>query len=336
MKIAIDCRYVGRSGIGRVCEGVLDNLDYAQNDYYLIGDREKLKKYPAAELVDDLTDPYSVKGLFSFPKKLNKTCGALVIPNFLIPFGVKIPVISVMHDLIFLDEDYAVRGTVDKFVKKFLLKRGMKKSAKVACVSGFTRSRCEKHFAKYAKKCFVDYPGLSENVLNFTPTGESKRDAVVFVGNVKANKGLDILLSAFEKTEGLTLKIIGERDSFLTGVSFDEDRYKNVIFTGRISDEELFAEVSAAKCLVQPSRYEGFGSPPLEALWLGTPTVLSDIPVFREIYGELPVRFFGAEEELSALLNASLLRISCREKITEKYTYRKFTQMLLGVLEEVY
>ena len=29
MKIALDCRYIGRSGIGRVCKGIADNLDYA-------------------------------------------------------------------------------------------------------------------------------------------------------------------------------------------------------------------------------------------------------------------------------------------------------------------
>jgi len=37
---------------------------------------------------------------------------------------------------------------------------------------------------------------------------------------------------------------------------------------------------------VYPSLYEGFGIPPLEAMSLGCPVVLSDIPVFREIFGD--------------------------------------------------
>lgn len=335
MNIAIDCRYVGRSGIGRVCEGILDNLDYSANNYYLIGGAEKLKKYPAARIIDDATDPYSVKGLLSFDKSLNKECSALIIPNFLVPFGVKIPVYSVMHDLIFLDEKYAVRGFADFFIKRFLLKRGMKKSRKIACVSGFTLSRCQVHFPKYAHKCYVNYAGLSQNVKEYAVanTAAQKGEYVVFVGNVKENKGLDVLLSAFEKTEGLTLKIIGERGKFLTGADIDEKKYSNARFTGRISDGELFAEVSAAKYLVQPSRYEGFGSPPLEALWLGTQPVISDIEVFREVYGELPVKFFGGAEDLAQKIMSPPDKFDCREKIDEKYSYKKFTDKILGFIQ---
>lgn len=45
MKIAIDCRYIGKSGIGRVLEGFLDNLDFSRDEYCLIGDKSKLEKY---------------------------------------------------------------------------------------------------------------------------------------------------------------------------------------------------------------------------------------------------------------------------------------------------
>ena len=51
--------------------------------------------------------------------------------------------------------------------------------------------------------------------------------------------------------------------------------------------------------LVQPSLYEGFGMPPLEALNLNTDVVLSDIPVFKEIYNNFPVIFFKSEDSSS-------------------------------------
>lgn len=337
MKIAVDCRYIGRSGIGRVCEGIADNLDYAADDYYLIGDEEKLKMYPAAGIIGDGSDPYSVKGLLKFSKTVNKLCDAIVIPNFLVPFGVKIPVYSVMHDLIFLDEGYSVRGVTDKAVKRFLLRRGMKKSEKVACVSNFTMSRCRLHFGKYAHKCYVNYPGLSEYVKNFADQGAAKKsDTVVFVGNVKQNKGLDVLLAAFERTQGLTLKIIGERENFLTGAKIDADGIENVVFTGKLSDEELFKEVASAKYLVQPSRYEGFGSPPLEALWLGTRPVISDIEVFREVYGELPVVFFkcGDADDLAVKLREQVDASPCRAEIEAKYSYKLFTDRLIAEIKK--
>lgn len=50
-----------------------------------------------------------------------------------------------------------------------------------------------------------------------------------------------------------------------------------------------------ASMLIQPSLYEGFGIPPLESLFLGTPVVLSNIPVFKELYANLDVCFYDLE-----------------------------------------
>ena len=111
MKIAIDCRYLGRSGIGRVTEGILENLDFSQNEYWLIGKRGSLEKYEGAHIVEDDSDPYSVRGLFSFPKELNNVCDAVFLPNFLVPFGIRLPVYAIMHDLAFLDVKETTKGT---------------------------------------------------------------------------------------------------------------------------------------------------------------------------------------------------------------------------------
>lgn len=51
---------------------------------------------------------------------------------------------------------------------------------------------------------------------------------------------------------------------------------------GRVSDGDLVALLGGAAVLLYPSRYEGFGLPPLEALACGTPAVASDIPAVRE------------------------------------------------------
>lgn len=55
-----------------------------------------------------------------------------------------------------------------------------------------------------------------------------------------------------------------------------------VIRLGYVSDDDLRALMSGASALLYPSRYEGFGTPPLEAWACGTPAVVSDIPVLRE------------------------------------------------------
>ncbi len=333
MKIAVDCRYIGHSGIGRVCEGILDNLDYSENEYFLIGQKKYLEKYIGAHIVENDTEPYSLKGLRSFDKKLNKLCDAIIIPNFLIPFGIKIPVYSVMHDLIFLDLKQTTRGIKDRLIKKILLKRCMKRSKAITCVSAFTLSRCKHYFGRYAEKCYVAYQGLSKDIINYAEHNayiSVKEDKIVFVGNVKPHKGLKTLLDAFSQVSGLTLKIIGEKENFLTGMNLDVSAYEHVFFTGRISDEELFSEIESAKFLIQPSLYEGFGIPPLEALYLGTQPIISDIEVFREVYKDLPVVYFVDEKDLTEKMKRSPETVDCREFINKQYNYKNFVRNILN------
>lgn len=341
MRIAIDCRYLGKSGIGRVCEGVLDALDLTAHEYYLIGKRDRLARYTSrgAHLVEDASKPYSIAGLFSFDRSLNRKCDALLIPNFLVPFGVRIPILSIMHDLAFLDVKETTRGAADRMIKKTLLKRCMRRSKKIACVSQFTLDRCRHYYGKLAEKCFVNYNGVSEGVFAYAKEHAAplqKRDTIVFVGNVKPHKGLNTLLSAFLALRtDTTLRIIGEKDNFLTGLSLEEDAYRNVTFTGKLDDDRLFEEIACAKYLVLPSRYEGFGLPPLEALCLGTQPILSDIPVFREIYRDLPVKFFRDEAELTARMRETPDRIDCTDAVRTRYNFHRCADQLIHQLEEL-
>ena len=59
-----------------------------------------------------------------------------------------------------------------------------------------------------------------------------------------------------------------------------EDR---VIVTGFVSDAELGALYRGASAFVLPSLFEGFGMPAVEALAMGAPTLVSDLPVLREV-----------------------------------------------------
>ena len=338
-KIAIDARYIGMSGIGRVLEGILDNISYDKYDVLLVGKVDLKNRYPKAKIIACDDNPYSKKGLLSFPKKVNE-CDCVFIPNFIIPFGIRIPVYTIIHDLIFLDmKNLTTNNAFDFLIKKNLLKRCVKRSKKIFVDSLFTLKRCNHYFPKYSDKLILNYPGLSKEIIEYANTHTNvveKENSIVFVGNVKPHKGISILLDAFDELNNndLTLKIIGKKEKFLVGIDFDESKYKNVVFTGRLSDEELLEEISKAKYLVQPSLYEGFGVPPLEAMYLGTIPVISNIEVFKEVYGELPVIFFNDKEELVDILSSGkIIELCPKEEIYNKYNFSKMTKILIDNIE---
>lgn len=78
---------------------------------------------------------------------------------------------------------------------------------------------------------------------------------------------------------------------------------------GHVSDGDVVALLTGASVLLFPSRYEGFGLPPLEARAVGTPSLVADLPVLRESSGPgatyLPV---GDENAWTAGLLAALDR----------------------------
>lgn len=71
---------------------------------------------------------------------------------------------------------------------------------------------------------------------------------------------------------------------------------QRVVFTGRVSDEELAALYTKARALILPSLDEGFGMPTLEALLCGTEVIVPDTPVLREV-AESAGHYYGVHDQ---------------------------------------
>ena len=341
MKIAVDCRMLGMSGIGVYLENILYYWleTNKAHSFVLIGDEKKLSKLKFGEncnVVSCSSSVFSFGAMFSFPVKEVNNCDVFYSPTFGIPFGIKVPVYSTIHDVVFLDVKGLVGG-LSLLVRKLFYCRAIYASKKIFTVSEFSKTRIKKHF-NTNKEIVVAYNGIRHDLFEWKNKKRSYdlyKNYLLYVGNIKRYKGLDILLSAVKAMSDVKLIVVGKYDDMRTSdkellneSSLNENK---VVFVGQKSDEELYSLISDAEALIQPSRYEGFGIPPLEALFLHTKVIISDIPVFKEVYSKLPVIFFenGNSNDLQKKIEGISNEKSPDCIIPEIYSYKNTAAIIL-------
>ncbi|MDD3079522.1 MAG: glycosyltransferase family 1 protein [Paludibacter sp.] len=339
IKIAVDCRMLNRSGIGVYLKNVLYYwLQSEDISWTLIGIKEELLLLPLNDdcnIVECDIPIFSFNEMIKFPVSKVNNCDIFYSPSFNIPIGIKIPIYITIHDVVFLDvED--LTSSIGLLIRKFMIRRAMKIARKIFTVSEFSKERIIYHFGN-CKDIIVANNGLRVDLLNhnFSQTVSLfDFEYILFIGNIKKYKGLDVLLDAIKKTD-IKLVIVGSIKYLKTSdkIIFEKIRFnKKIVIYDNIRDEMLYDLIIHAKSLVQPSRYEGFGIPPLESLYLGTPAIISDIPVFKEIYGNMPVVFFrdGDAEDLKSKLEMGVYPIINSELIKNRYSYKETAIYILN------
>ena len=137
---------------------------------------------------------------------------------------------------------------------------------------------------------------------------EPGRFALV-VGTRAAHKGLDGLAeaAALLAAEGMRLAVAGAADPEVFRGAADPSGGA-VVALGRVTDAELRGLYEAALCLLFPSRYEGFGLPPLEAMACGCPVLAAASGAVPEVCGDAAL-WFDADERGSRRPGDTLMRL---------------------------
>jgi glycosyltransferase involved in cell wall biosynthesis len=291
MRIGIDARMLGWSGVGRYTENLLQGLAEVdkENEYIVF------KKIPFP--------PFSFGEQFLFPLILRKKKIDLFhSPHFLNPLmGVKKLVLTV-HDLIPLHfpQYFSLR---ERFYFYQVLKRGIKRAGKIITVSQHTKRDVLNNFKVEEEKVKVIPNAVSkmfhpidspEKIEKFKEKHSIDKPYILYVGNRKSHKNLEKLFQAFgllrEKTKESHILVIASL-SPRTGKPPAQQNLPNssIKFLENISDEDLPLLYNGAEVFAFPSLYEGFGLPPVEAMACGTPVITSNTTSLPEVVGEAAI-----------------------------------------------
>jgi glycosyltransferase involved in cell wall biosynthesis len=127
----------------------------------------------------------------------------------------------------------------------------------------------------------------------------SRQRSVLAVGTIEPRKGYQQVLDAFDtlwrRGVDINLTIIGNRgwlvDDLINRLDAHPERGRRLFWLTGVSDAILAEAYRRANLLLAASFGEGFGLPIIEASQFGLQVLARDIPVFREVLGELGTFF---------------------------------------------
>jgi glycosyltransferase involved in cell wall biosynthesis len=237
----------------------------------------------------------------SLPRVFKKTKADLFIGTdgyLSIASGLK--TLAVFHDINFehYPEDLPVFNRL--FYRHYFPKYA-RQAARIAAVSEFTKNDVAEKYRIPRNKIDVVYNGVSEQ---FTPLSPEEIILVrnkfsggqpyfLFVGSLHQRKNISNMLKAFDqfkKTVSSPVKIVlagakrwwtDEMENTLQSMTHKSD----VIFTGRVSFDDLIKITASALAITYVSTFEGFGIPIVEAMRSGVPVITSNVTSMPEIAG---------------------------------------------------
>ncbi len=332
------------SGIGRYLRYLMPVfLSQENNQYILLGNPDELTEYANLNNVEIRQIKSKIYSPFEHFElaKIVPPCDIYFSPFFITP-ALKIRAtrrITTIHDFFHLSEQ-ADFSFLKRLYVKLLYRIAIRKSDRIITISNFSKNELVKHFPIGEQKTTIIYNFVDRD--HFKYSGENPypdEKYILYVGNIKPHKNLVRLVKAFNqlKVSNVKLVIVGDRDGLINGIEGFDDLIaanNNIIFTGRISDNQLISLYSFAQFLAFPSLYEGMGAPPLEAMSCGTAVMASSISVIKEICrdGALycdPMSIEDIRNKMSQLLENEELKneyILKGEKVCSSYSRDTFIE----------
>lgn len=249
----------------------------------------------------------------------------------------------VIHDLAFFHHPEWNTKSFSTWYN-ILIPRIAMNSRHVFTVSNTIKNELINHYKLPPAKISVTYNGLSGIFLKENDAFDSEKEKIILsVGTFNMRKNQDKLIKGFLESEvsnDYKLVLIGDKNKVFADVGLNEQNLKssNIKVYGNVTDAELVGFYREAEVIVSLSEYEGFGIPILEGLKFGCKVLCSDIPVYKELFGE-QATFCDQKDikNIAAKLQEVVHqpRMSDKESIDqllEKYNYKRAAEMMVGAV----
>ena len=280
--------------------------------------------------------------------------------NYVIPPGIKGKKITIVHDMAHL----ACPETVRLKTKRWLdltLKQSCKRADVIITVSEFSKSEIVKYMGIPEEKIVVMLSGVDLEFFNPNYPEEKIYDAgkkygiareyFLYLGTIEPRKNIQRIIDAYvelkKKRNDVPQLVLAGGKGWLCDSIYENAARLNmpedIIFTGYIDEADSPLLISGAKAFVFPSLYEGFGTPPVEAMACGTPVISANVASMPEVIGDagLLVNPFEVDEICNAMermMDDEMMRCELIEKGLERvqrYTWENSANVLLDVYKKI-
>jgi glycosyltransferase involved in cell wall biosynthesis len=300
MKLFYDARYIRPidDGVSRYSTQLGAALAKLTDVTFIICDEQQLQKLPTGAAFVKIHAPTSAKEIF-LPRILNRFQPDIVFSPLHGPgiFGRKYKSILTSHDMIYYHHRTPPKNIGNGLIRllwrlyfaTYIPQRIVLNSADLV-VTVSESAKKEFEAAKLTKRPILVIPNAPNDLVTLLPAlpdvSEKAPRNIIYMGAFLGYKNVETLIKAMALLPDYTLHLLSrvtpKRQAELANLAGET----RVIFHNGVSDQQYADLLANNALLATASLDEGYGLPVAEALALGIPAVISDIPVFHEVAGD--------------------------------------------------